>query len=388
MSYSVVKLGGSVFWGPRSAPVVALIASRRRGDVAFVVSALRGVTDGITAFARDGGDAVTFARALAGRYRLFARAFRAPPGQMDEVSARIDALEAEFLSVSAGSGPDRFERLVSYGERFAAVAFCAALAADDAARGSALRRAFPAIFPEDLGLLAEEGPDGRGDATVPDPAACSAGLARALALHGRISVPGFYGLDRSGGVCLFGRGGSDYTATVLAAASGGGDCSLYKDAEGVRSADPALVRGTVHVPELSYREAAALAEGGAKILHAGAAREASARGVPVLILPSDGRAATRIGATSPRDGSAGRPKSISATRSGGLAALSLVGEGVGRASACTAKALDALFAARVRPLDIRYERSGVSLTVTVAERDRVRALRAVHEEFFGKGIRA
>ncbi|OGG26281.1 hypothetical protein A2960_04885 [Candidatus Gottesmanbacteria bacterium RIFCSPLOWO2_01_FULL_39_12b] len=80
-------------------------------------------------------------------------------------------------------------------------------------------------------------------------------------------VTGFYGATKDGRIATLGRGGSDYSATILAYALDAQEVILWKEVDGIYSADPKRENGAKFIPELSYRMAAELARNGAKILH-------------------------------------------------------------------------------------------------------------------------
>jgi aspartate kinase len=81
-------------------------------------------------------------------------------------------------------------------------------------------------------------------------------------------VTGFLGRgEKTGAVCTLGRGGSDLTATVIGKALGLKEVQVWKDVDGVLSADPREVEGTVPMPFLSFQEATELAYFGAQVLH-------------------------------------------------------------------------------------------------------------------------
>jgi aspartate kinase len=87
-------------------------------------------------------------------------------------------------------------------------------------------------------------------------------------LHDRVLVlTGFYGTNADGDVVLFGRGGTDYSAGVVAAGLGADSLELWKDVPGFMSADPRWVDGARLVSELSFEEASELGYFGARILH-------------------------------------------------------------------------------------------------------------------------
>lgn len=83
-----------------------------------------------------------------------------------------------------------------------------------------------------------------------------------------VVVPGFIGVSRDGRWTTIGRGGSDFTATFIAAAIGSLEVHLITEVEGIYSGDPAKVRNPLIVPRMSISEALALAKVGGKRFHA------------------------------------------------------------------------------------------------------------------------
>ncbi|MEM0232168.1 MAG: aspartate kinase, partial [Candidatus Methanomethyliaceae archaeon] len=73
--------------------------------------------------------------------------------------------------------------------------------------------------------------------------------------------------DSNGVITTLGRGGSDYTATILAAALDADEVWLWKDVDGIMTADPKLVPEAKTIPILSYNEVMEMAYFGAKVLH-------------------------------------------------------------------------------------------------------------------------
>jgi len=103
---------------------------------------------------------------------------------------------------------------------------------------------------------------------------------RAALDEGKVAiVAGFQGVSRGGEVTTLGRGGSDTTAVVLAAALGAEHCEICSDVDGVYSADPRLVEGARRLDELPLDTAVALARGGSKVLLAEAVELARRLGV-------------------------------------------------------------------------------------------------------------
>ena len=110
--------------------------------------------------------------------------------------------------------------------------------------------------------------------------------ARILPLLERGIVPvvtGFLGATPGGELTTLGRGGSDYSATILGAALDADEVIIWTDVDGVLTADPRLVAEAQTIPEISYREAAELAYFGAKVLHPKTLRPVVQAGIPVWI---------------------------------------------------------------------------------------------------------
>jgi bifunctional aspartokinase / homoserine dehydrogenase 1 len=99
-----------------------------------------------------------------------------------------------------------------------------------------------------------------------------------------VVMTGFIGGAPDGTTTTLGRGGSDYSATLLGAALHADEVQIWTDVPGVLSADPRLVPDAREVPQLGFEEAQELAHFGAKVLHPRTIRPAVALGIPVRIL--------------------------------------------------------------------------------------------------------
>ena len=80
-------------------------------------------------------------------------------------------------------------------------------------------------------------------------------------------VGGFAGADQHGNITTFGRGGSDYTATIIASCINADEVWLMSDVDGLMTADPKLVKNAKLLKEVSYAEAIEMAQFGAKQIH-------------------------------------------------------------------------------------------------------------------------
>lgn len=111
--------------------------------------------------------------------------------------------------------------------------------------------------------------------------------ARVSPLHAAgavVVVGGFVGATEGGITTTLGRGGSDFSASLLGSALDAGEIHIWTDVDGILTADPRVVADARPVRELSFDEAAELAYFGAKVLHPSTILPAVERGIPVRIL--------------------------------------------------------------------------------------------------------
>jgi aspartate kinase len=99
-------------------------------------------------------------------------------------------------------------------------------------------------------------------------------------------VAGFIGATRDGISTTLGRGGSDFTASIVGAALSSSRIEIWTDVDGILTTDPKLCPEARRVPSMSFEEAADLAYFGAKVLHPGAIAPAMRENIPVWVLNS------------------------------------------------------------------------------------------------------
>ena len=96
-------------------------------------------------------------------------------------------------------------------------------------------------------------------------------------------LQGFIGSTTSGATTTLGRGGSDYTATIVGAALRAEEVQIWTDVTGIMTSDPRIVENARTIPQISYREAAELAYFGAKVIHPSTIQPAVNLGIPVWV---------------------------------------------------------------------------------------------------------
>ncbi|MGL4472423.1 MAG: lysine-sensitive aspartokinase 3 [Aeromonas hydrophila] len=113
-------------------------------------------------------------------------------------------------------------------------------------------------------------------------ALCQAALGPLLG-DSLIITQGFIGADGDGRTTTLGRGGSDYSAALLAEALDAGSIEIWTDVPGIYTTDPRLVTRARPIPEISFVEAAEMATFGAKVLHPATLQPAVRQNIPVFV---------------------------------------------------------------------------------------------------------
>lgn len=285
----VMKFGGSsVANAERIEHVAKLIASRMDEGIVptIVLSAMGKTTNEIEAAGRqalaEGRVRIDHLRALH-LETLDALALPASCGY--EVRALLRELESllDGVSMVRELTPRTKDLLVSYGERMSSRILAAQLVEAHGIKA----------VPCESWKLGLRTTGAFGEATVDE--GCYPDMAKSLRsmVRDRDEVPvvtGYIGTDAEGRVTTLGRGGSDLTATVLGACFRHeperdfyAEVQVWKDVDGMMSADPRVIPEAVPVPYVTYEEAAELAYFGAQVLHPISMLPASKACVPVRV---------------------------------------------------------------------------------------------------------
>ena len=107
-----------------------------------------------------------------------------------------------------------------------------------------------------------------------------------LARNAVVVMGGFVGSTETGVTTTLGRGGSDFTASIVGAGIGAEEIQIWTDVDGMLTADPTILKNGHRVRTCSFAEAAELAYFGAKVLHPATVLPAVEKNIPVLILNS------------------------------------------------------------------------------------------------------
>ncbi|HET6329820.1 MAG TPA: bifunctional aspartate kinase/homoserine dehydrogenase I [Holophagaceae bacterium] len=370
----VMKFGGTSMAGAtRLKAVIELTRQALCEDrVLLVVSAMSGVTDLLA----DAGREAAAGRATdaAPRFRALHLRVLEALGLGPGTAARLDELEAGLSDLLRGvtlvrdCPPKVWARLLSAGERAAA----ALLAGLFEAHG------LPCLELDAAQMLACSG-DPREAAPRREAirerfrAYRQSGTPLAL-------LPGFFGGDAQGEPLLLGRGGSDFSAALAAAAVDARLLEIWTDVDGVHTADPRLVPEADFLAELSYEEAMELAHFGAKVLHPRTLLPVRDAGIPLRVRNSLRPSApgTLVRAAVPGE-ARGVARGLTLLRDAAL--LDLSGPGLRGVPAIAAKGFTALAARDIPVLLVTQGSSECALTLCVRGEDLETASEALAAAF-------
>jgi aspartate kinase len=282
----VLKFGGtSLADGKRIFRVARLVSKIAPGNsIVVVCSAMDDLTDELIALAQEAreGSETAVERRLAsirGRHlRALEESIRSPEvrrkvrHRLIETLNKLDKL-ARGSTVLREVTPRSKDSILSCGEELSSQIVAASL------EDMGLKAVY--LSGGDAGILTD---DGFGDA-APLMEVTAYQLRENLLPHlesGDVPVvAGFVGLTQNGETTTIGRGGSDFTASMIAGAIAADEVWIWSDVDGLMTADPKIVREARVLPEVSYAEAGEMAVFGAKALHPRTLEPVSEKKIPV-----------------------------------------------------------------------------------------------------------
>ncbi len=198
-------------------------------------------------------------------------------------------------------------------------------------------------------------------------------------------VTGFIAAAPDGTVTTLGRGGSDYTATILGAALNASEIWIWTDVDGFFSADPKRVRDARILPYISYSEAMELSHAGARVLHPLAVQPAMKAGIPLLIKNSFNPAAkgTRIERDTPPEMT--RPLPVTGLSSiNSVVLLNMSGSGMVGVPGIASRLFSCLARHGINIIFISQASSEQSITLAINPAQAAKAKKILEGEFMGE----
>ena len=199
-------------------------------------------------------------------------------------------------------------------------------------------------------------------------------------------VGGFAGADQHGRLTTFGRGGSDYTATIIASCINSDEIWLMSDVDGLMTADPKIVKSAKVLKEVSYVEAIEMALFGAKQIHPRTFEPLVSKKIPMRIKSTFNTKnfGTNVIA-SPDIATKKTVKCVSAIRNNGL--IDVRGGSMVGAPGTAAKIFSTLAEVGVNIMMISQSPSESSISIVVKKTDLDKAVSALEMNLLGKIIK-
>jgi aspartokinase/homoserine dehydrogenase 1 len=193
-------------------------------------------------------------------------------------------------------------------------------------------------------------------------------------------VTGFIGSDIGGLTTTLGRGGSDYTAAILAGALHADELEIWTDVDGVLTCDPRKVKQAFTIPQLSYAEAMEMSHFGAKVIYPPTIQPALRRGIPIYIKNTFNPGF--IGTLIHKEHDPTFKSTIKGISSlGNLSLIRLQGSGMMGVPGVSARLFSALGKEKVNVILITQASSEHSISIAVTDKEAKKAIIAISEEF-------
>src|SRR5579883_1570028 len=378
MKFGGTSVGDAACIG-RAAAIVKSAAAE--ASVAVVVSAMSGVTNRLidAAHRAEGGDGAVAANLIAqlrAQHLDTLRTLVRDTRKAAEAEKNLSEVLAELERLLQGTSllreltPRALDAISGMGERLSTPLLAAAL-------NELGVRSVPVLATE---VIVTDPHHGRAEPLMEQTRERAEKRLRPLLKDGIVPVvTGFIGATIDGIPTTLGRGGSDYSATILGAALGAQETVIWTDVDGVKTADPRIVAEARTIDEISYNEAAELAYFGAKVLHPNTLRPVTAAGVPVWIRNSFApqKPGTKITARGGSNG--GGVKALTAIR--GVRMITVGGPGIVGLTDVLARSFAATAALRANVLLVSQSSSQNDICFVISSADEKRTVEALRAAF-------
>tara|TARA_R110000868_G_scaffold53698_1_gene168325 strand:- start:269 stop:1609 length:1341 start_codon:yes stop_codon:yes gene_type:complete len=273
---NVAKFGGTSVANFAAMQNCANIVKDNSKTKVVVVSASAGVTNLLVDIAHT---AMTTEQILAKISQVsdiqFAilNALAEPQDVSDKLTELLDSLKELALHEEMLHRPDLKDALLSHGERLSSLLFTAVLKQNGVnASNFDVRK-----------VLRTDNEFGQAAPQLSEIKQAAQALMLPELATTVLVTQGFIGADEQGNTTTLGRGGSDFTAALLAEALDATTCEIWTDVIGVYTTDPRITSAAKPLPELSFEEAAEMATFGAKVLHPATMEPALRQNIKVFV---------------------------------------------------------------------------------------------------------
>ncbi len=369
----VLKFGGSSVGSPEILKEVSRLVSEQAKPCVVVVSAFKGITDQIIATSilaslRDKsyekGIETIYLRHLEVVDQLISGAKKEP------VKKYLELLMHDFKDLLYGVylladlTPKTQDHLLSFGERLSSFIISNIIEGSHCVNMQNFIRTDSRFgnaqvdFDRTNALIFEE-LDGINDVVI---------------------APGFIAANEKGDITTLGRGGSDYTAAIIAGAINAEVLEIWTDVDGFMTADPKKVTKAYPIAHLSYSEALELSHFGAKVIYTPTLHPAYQKNIPIKILNTfNPKAPGTLISREPQNHSESLIKGVSSMDD--IVLITIEGSGLPGVTGISKRLFTALASRLVNIILITQASSEYSISFAIAPADSEKAEEAIREEF-------
>jgi len=369
----VLKFGGTSLGSPKDINNVArTVASfSKDNEIVVVCSAVDGVTDDLILISkmieqRKEDDVVKALDKIIKKHKKFAdqtiKSSTIKKQLLEKLSTDVSELQelVRGLTLLKEVSARSLDYLISFGERFSDDLVSYAL--------QDLKKKSTALNGKEVGIVTDSNFGESRPLMNTTRIRISKTLGSLLSKKVIPVVGGFAGADQHGNITTFGRGGSDYTATIIASCINADEVWLMSDVDGLMTADPKLVKNARLLKEVSYAEAIEMAQFGAKQIHPRTFEPLLSKKIPMRIRSTfDVKNTGTLVTPSPSTATKKTVKCISALRNIGL--MDLSGGILFAAPGSAAKIFTILAEKNINVLMVSSNPSEASISIIVKKSD-------------------
>ena len=387
----MLKFGGTSLASPKDIRDVAksIISFTKNNEIVVVCSAVGGVTDDLILISRmieqrKKNDVVKTLDKVIKKHKQLANQTIKNSKIKKQLLEKLDTDVSELRELVNGLtllkevSPRSLDYLVSFGERLS----------DDLVSYTLqdLKKKSTALNGKEVGIITDSNFGESRPLMDTTRISISKTLGSLLSKKVIPVVGGFAGADQHGNITTFGRGGSDYTATIIASCINADEIWLMSDVAGLMTADPKLVKNAKLLKEVSYDEAIEMALFGAKQIHPRTFEPLLSRKIPMRIRSTfDIKNPGTIVTASPSSAIKKTVKCVSAIRNIGLMGIS---GGIMFASPGSASMVFSVLAEKkINVIMVSSNPSEASISIVVKKPDLEKAVNALEMNLLGKIIK-
>ena len=387
----MLKFGGTSLSSPKDIRDVAksIISFTKNNEIVVVCSAVGGVTDDLILISRmieqrKKNDVVKTLDKVIKKHKQLANQTIKNSKIKKQLLEKLDTDVSELRELVSGLtllkevSPRSLDYLVSFGERLS----------DDLVSYTLqdLKKKSTALNGKEVGIITDSNFGESRPLMDTTRIRISKTLGSLLSKKIIPVVGGFAGADQHGNITTFGRGGSDYTATIIASCINADEIWLMSDVAGLMTADPKLVKNAKLLKEVSYDEAIEMALFGAKQIHPRTFEPLLSRKIPMRIRSTfDIKNPGTIVTASPSSAIKKTVKCVSAIRNIGLMGIS---GGIMFASPGSASMVFSVLAEKkINVIMVSSNPSEASISIVVKKPDLEKAVNTLEMNLLGKIIK-